>query len=376
MKSDLFPALEDITFAQKDPDAITAEVISRYELLTGRSLSRGDPVRLFLNAIILALVQQRNVIDHAAKMNLLAYSSGSYLDHIGALLGVTRLEASASTCNVKFSLSEAITTNITIPEGTRITPDGTAYFATTSDAIIAAGSTEVIVAARCTEAGEFSNGYVAGQINRLVDVFLYELEAVNVTTSEGGTDTETDEAFRERIQIAPESFTNAGSTKGYEYYARSADSDILSVSVLTPPDTEPGNVDIYVLMKGGILPDADTLAKVLAVVSADDIRPDTDYVHVYAPEVITFQTEATYWIRSADASQKEIIQAKVNQAVQDWALWQRSELGRDINPSKLTHDILDAGAVRCEIISPSYTVLNQRQVAMTNSIGLNFGGMV
>ena len=80
MKSDLFPLLSDITFANKAPEEIESAIISQYEELSGRTLARGDPVRLFLEAIILVIVHQRTLIDNAAKMNLLAYATGDYPD--------------------------------------------------------------------------------------------------------------------------------------------------------------------------------------------------------------------------------------------------------------------------------------------------------
>ena len=68
-KSELFSALNDVNFADYDPDAIESEIISLYESISGRTLSRSDPVKLFLNCIIFALIQQRNLIDKSARGN-------------------------------------------------------------------------------------------------------------------------------------------------------------------------------------------------------------------------------------------------------------------------------------------------------------------
>lgn len=375
-KSDLFPNLEEITFCGKDVDTITQEVISRYESITGRSLARADPVRLFLNTVIYELVLQRNSIDLAAKMNLLAYAYGEYLDHLGALLGVSRLDAVSAVCSVQFTLSAALAYDVTIPEGTRITPDGKIYFATTSDIVITAGNTQGIITAKCQTAGSSGNDYVAGQINQIVDPFPYGLTGENITVSSGGEDAETDEAFRARIQIAPEHYTNAGSIEGYRYYALSADPDILDVSILTPPDVAPGNVYIYVLMNGGALPDSDTLDKVLAVCSGETVRPDTDYVHTLPPEQVSYSVDVNYWVDVQDSVILETIQANVQSAVLNWIEWQGSKIGRDINPSQLHHDIISAGAKRCEIISPAFTILSSYQTAFTSSpLSINFQGL-
>ncbi|MDR1978307.1 MAG: hypothetical protein LBQ42_06205, partial [Synergistaceae bacterium] len=90
MKSDLFPTLPDIVFAERDPATIERELINGYEqayqLQYGeeRRLYPGDPVRLFLESVAFELVHQRQLIDYAGKMNLLAYSAENYLDHLGA----------------------------------------------------------------------------------------------------------------------------------------------------------------------------------------------------------------------------------------------------------------------------------------------------
>ena len=373
--SELFPYLQDITFAEKSPDAIETAIFKTYEDITERSLARGDPVRLFLETIALIIIQQRAVIDYAAKMNLLAYASGSYLDHIGALLGVTRLEASSAYTTLQFNLSEAQSVNILIPAGTRATPDGKILFATLEAATIEAGETTINITAECTTAGEIGNGFIAGQIKRLVDPFPYEMAVENITTSYGGGDVENDENFRERIQIAPESFSVAGARGAYEYYARSAHQDIVDVAVIGPPDLAPGYVEIYPLMQDGELPSSEILELVYETCNADDVRPLTDYVSVLAPKIVNFDLSVKYYIDRANATQSLELQQAIEKAVEDWLVWQRSKLGRDLNPSELNHRMVAAGAKRTEINSPIFTVLKAYELAVVNSASVTFGGL-
>ena len=373
--SELFPYLQDITFAEKSPDAIETAIFKTYEDITERSLARGDPVRLFLETIALIIIQQRAVIDYAAKMNLLAYASGSYLDHIGALLGVTRLEASSAYTTLQFNLSEAQSVNILIPAGTRATPDGKILFATLEAATIEAGETTINIMAECTTAGEIGNGFIAGQIKRLVDPFPYEMAVENITTSYGGGDVENDENFRERIQIAPESFSVAGARGAYEYYARSAHQDIVDVAVIGPPDLDPGYVEIYPLMQDGELPSSEILELVYETCNADDVRPLTDYVSVLAPKLVNFDLSVKYYIDRANATQSSELQQAIEEAVNSWLVWQRSKLGRDLNPSELNHRMVAAGAKRTEIISPVFTVLKAYELAVVNSASVTFGGL-
>ena len=377
MKSELFPALNDVVFADKAADEIESEIITTYENLAERTLARGDPIRLFLESIVLIIVQQRSLIDYAAKQNLLAYANGDFLNHIGALLGVTRLEASSALTTLKFTLSAVQSTVVTIPAGIRATPDGNVLFAIIDDAEIPAGENTVTVTAECTNAGAQGNGYIAGQIKKLVDPFPYEMSVENITTSYGGSDVENDENFRERIQIAPESFSVAGSAGAYKYFARTAHQDIIDVGLPTmfEEDFEAGHVDLYILMKNGEMPTAEILGKVLEICNADDVRPLTDYVTANAPEIVNYNLNVKYFIDRSNATQATQIQTAVASAIQAWILWQRSKLGRDLNPSELNHRIIAAGAKRAEIISPVFTTIKYKELAIPATQTLTFGGL-
>ncbi|MBR2209033.1 MAG: baseplate J/gp47 family protein [Synergistaceae bacterium] len=375
MKSDLFPYLDDIVFANKAAEEVEADIFKIYEQITARTLAKGDPVRLFIETVALIIIQQRSLIDYAAKMNLLAYASGAYLDHLGALLGVTRLEASNALTTLKFTLSEAQNTNILIPAGTRVTPDGKILFATIEAATIPAGDTSINITAQCMTSGETGNGFISGQIKRLVDPFGYEASVENIDSSYGGSDIENDENFRERIQIAPESFSVAGARGAYEYYARSARQDIIDVAVVGPPELEPGYVEIYPLMTGGELPTDEILEVVLNTCNADDVRPLTDYVSVRAPKTVNFDLDVKYFIDRSRATQSAELQTSIEKAVNDWVTWQRSKLGRDLNPSELNHRMIAAGAKRTEITSPTFRILASSEIAIINSLNISFGGL-
>ena len=60
----------------------------------------------------------------------------------------------------------------------------------------------------------------------------------------------------------------------------------------------------------------------------------------------------TYYINRSDMAQAATIQNEVTEAVNAYVLWQRSDIGKDINPSELEHRIRAAGAKRAVIRSP------------------------
>jgi phage-related baseplate assembly protein len=148
----------------------------------------------------------------------------------------------------------------------------------------------------------------------------------------------------------------------------------MDVRVYSPAPVE---VVVLVLMAGGELPTSDILAAVDAVVNVRTVRPLTDQVTVAAPEVVSYDIDLQFWIDSDNEKEAERIINAVGFAVQDFILWQKSKIGRNINPSELTRRIMNAGARRVEITDPVYTVLNETQVAVMSypSIDIIYGGL-
>lgn len=360
--------LDAITFAERDAALISSEIISRYETAyheaTGEriTLAAADPRRLFLLTVAEIIVQQRNVIDHAAKQNLLAYAEGSALDHLGLMLGVRRLPPRAAVTTIRFTLSAAQSSAKVIPRGTRVTASGSQiYFATDESLIIPADELAGEAAATCTEQGAVGNGFLPGQIDRLVDPIAHVAGVVNISTSEAGADVEGDGNLRDRIHLAPEGFSNAGSRGAYEYWARTASQLIVDVAVRSP---SAGLVDVYPLLNDGELPGDEVLADVAAVLNDDTIRPLTDLVAVKRPTPVSYDVALTWWLDRENSISAAIIQAAVADAVGSWAVWQRSKLGRDINPSELIKRMVAAGAKRVDIASPDFRALAFNELAV------------
>lgn len=363
--------LPNIEFASKDVSQIEADVITTYEAISGRKLAPGDPVRLFLQAVAQIIAHQRTLIDYAAKQNLLAFADGDFLDHLGALFRTERLPAQSAKTTVRFTISAQPQTVI-IPAGTRVTSDGKVFFATVDPADIPSGTTEVDVEAECTTVGTIGNDWQPGQINKLVDPIPWVIKVENITTSSGGTDTEDDDNYRERIRQAPESFSVAGPAGAYEYWARTAHQSIIDVSVSSPA---PGEVEIRPLLEGGEIPSQEILDAVAEVCNDKEIRPLTDKVTVLAPTVVNFDINLTYWIDKSNSTIAASIQDAVDEAVNDYITWQKSKLGRGINPSELTARVMAAGAKRVDITLPVFTQITLEQVAVANNVTVQYGGL-
>jgi len=367
-------SLPDISFCDTDAAEVERAVITTYEAVAGVSLAKGDPVRLFLEGLAAVVAQQRQLIDQTGKQNLLRYATDDNLDHKGSMTDTDRLEAAAAVATVRFSLEAALGFAVTVPAGTRVTPDGQLMFATPVAGEIGIGATYVDLSVQCATAGEAGNGYVAGQINRLVDVSTnpYIVSVSNTTESSGGSDKEDNDRYRERIQLSPERLSVAGPTGAYEYWAKTAHQDIIDVKVISPAACE---VNVYPLLTGGTLPDQDMLDAVDAVLSDATVRPLTDQVTVSAPTAVPYDLTATYYISTADSALASQIQTTVEAAKDEYLAWQRSALGRDINPDELISRIKAAGAKRLVITAPVYTVIDIDEVAQEGTVNLTYGGL-
>ena len=71
----------------------------------------------------------------------------------------------------------------------------------------------------------------------------------------------------------------------------------------------------------------------------------------------------------------EVIQKEVNAAIEDYKLWQRSKIGRDLNPNELTKRIVAAGAKRVEYRRPVFEKIAADAVAIPGTVNIVYGGM-
>ena len=367
-----FSNLPDIEFVDADPGKIKTEIIITHEAITGKSLSPADPERLFIEALGTIIAQQRALINHTGKQNLLRYAANEKLDAIGEFSETDRLQESHAACICRFSIASPLGFAVGIGQGTRVSPNGTVFFATNAYTEITSGETYVDVAVTCLNAGILGNGYIPGQVNQLVDPIAYINQVDNITTTAGGSEEEDDESYRYRIKKAPGKYSVAGSTEAYIYWAISAHQDIADVTATSP---SAGGVLVTVLMKDGLLPDAALLQSVDEIVSSKKRRPLTDNVTVSGPEIVPFDIDLDYFIDAADIATIPQIQASVLLATNRFKQWQVEKLGRDINPDELIYQLKSAGAKRVIIRAPTYAPVDETQVGQCGAATVNYQGV-
>lgn len=362
----------NISFVDTDTEKLVNSLIKSYEMFTGRTLYPADPTRLFILWIADIIVQERVIINESAKQNVPRYAEGEYLDSLAEIFKDTyRLQAQAAKTTFRFYLSTKLATQQLVPKGTRVTVDGKITFETMENLYIRAGELYGDIPAVCQIVGTIGNGFVPGQITQIVDLFPYYEKVENITTSGGGAETETDEAFYKRMRESMESFSTAGPMGAYIYHAKTASSQVADVSAIS---TERGIVDVRVLLKDGELPNKEVLKEVEAALSADKTRPLTDLVTVSAPEVVSFDIELTYFIPKLGTNSAAIIEKDVDEAIREYTKWQTEKMGRDINPSYLISLLMKTGIKRVDIASPKYTLVDGNKVAVLQKTNVINGG--
>lgn len=385
--------MADLIFAEANPEKIINEMAAEYERLyreaTGQTIALrpADTARLMIATATFAAEHLEALIDFSAKMNLLQYSRGEYLDALAYGVTDPRKDAVPAYTTVRIHFSTALAAAQTIAKGTRVTAGDGLYWQSEQDITAPAGATYADVRCICMVPGSAGNGYTAGQITTLVDTsnVRYFASLENTDTSSGGADRETDDEFRERIRIAPESSSTAGSEEAYKYHVKSYDANIADVRVVS---ATPGDVAIYIAMEDGTEPSGTYIAQLAAFISAKTKRPLTDHVAVSLPEKVSYTITASYTIHTDDAARETEIRAAVAAAVDSYAVWQSSRIGRDIDPSELIRRMKNAGASRVSVSSPVYTPLERGdydagsssfdavQIARLSTKTITYGGLV
>lgn len=181
---------------------------------------------------------------------------------------------------------------------------------------------------------------------------------------------EDDESFRQRIVLAPESFSVAGPELAYVFHARSAHSDVLDASCVSPV---PGEVVVTVLSRTGDgTPSPEVIAAVEAVVNSRPVRPLTDLVTVQGAEIVPFTIDAQlFTFAGPDAS---LIVATAIAKLEAY-LEENRLIGRDLSFSGLNAALHVPGVQRVTFTTPTDTiVVSPTQVANCTGFTVTFGG--
>lgn len=332
--------LPEPVFVVRDPQAVVRDMVAQYELLSGKTLYPAQIERLQIDVAAYRESLMREALQDAAKLNLVRFSRAPILDFLGENVGVRRLLAVPAKTVLRLTFDPVPTGPVLIPAGLRV-EGGSAVFLSEVPVQISAGQTQADVVAVCEQAGLVGNGFLPGQINALASAVggVVIASVANITTSAGGAEDELDDQLRERIFLAPASFSVAGPVDAYRFHALSGHPDVIDVAVRAPDlaldagvlgsanDVPPGCVYLYPLTKVGLPSDA-VKAAVLAACNGDNKRPLGDFVQVFDPVVIDYSIVAN--ITLYDTADPASVMPAVTQAAQAYRDRISAKLGTDV----------------------------------------------
>ena len=358
------------SFISRDEASIIAEIVADYEARTGRTLYPAQVERLMLNALAYRELLLRNQIQSAALQNLVDFSSAPVLDYLGVIVGVTRLAAQAATVTVRFTLTANVG-GVTIPQGIRVSSvDGLAVFSTQAATVVPAGELVADVVCVAQVVGTSANGYAPGTLTNILDPQPYLALASNTATSGGGAALESDDSLRARIKLAPASFSNAGSSGAYKFFARSANAGIVDVAVVSPVRT--GEVYLYPLMEDGSITPQSVLDAVLAACNGERVRPLSDLVFSVSPTRVTYSLTVNLTVY--DTADPVSVQAEALANLQAFVTDKRRTLGQDITASQVIGQAQVDGVYSVALPGFSDLIISQTEFAFCNTVTVNISG--
>ncbi|MGE8577520.1 MAG: baseplate assembly protein [Burkholderia contaminans] len=373
--------LDEPDFIARDPEIITAEIVADYEARTGKTLYPAQVERVMIDIIAYRETLVRVGVQEAAKQNLVAFARAPMIDYLGELVGVSRLPAQPAKTTLRFSVDAPLPSNLLIAAGTRVeTSDGAVSFTTDVDATLVAGQLSIDAAATCETAGAIGNGWQPGQLGALVDdLGDVDVTVANIKVSADGYEEEDTDRLRERIKLAPEAFSTAGSRLAYVFHAKSAHQSIVDVGIIKPVmemrdgrlvsvnGVPPGCVQVYPLVDTGLPSDA-IIQLVEDYLDDERKRPLTDYVDVRPPTPVDYAIDVRLTLyKDADADTAVELARTAAQTYRDG---RAAGLGRDIVPRQLSAAVQVQGVYDVDLPGLELRVLSASEWARCTSVSV------
>lgn len=178
-------------------------------------------------------------------------AQGTYLDQHAMLRGLKRSVATCATGTLRFGISEAVSSDLTIGAGTVCMTENGVRFVTTEPVVLRAGQLYADVEAVALEPGKQGN-VAPNAITVMAAMPLGVRACTNPEAFKGGDDEESDDSLRQRLLDSYRRLPNGANAAYYEQVALSRNGVAAAVAVGRPRGV--GSVDIYVATDGG-LPD-------------------------------------------------------------------------------------------------------------------------
>ncbi len=166
---------------------------------------------------------------------------------------------------------------------------------------------------------------------------------------------EENEDLRQRVVLAPESYSVAGPESAYVFHARSADASIRDATASSPA---PGEVLVSILSREGngiaSADQLDAVREVLGTVSGNKVRPLTDYVTVASASIVDYTIDARLTLYSGP--DETVVLAAAQASLRAW-LAQSGGLGIDAVRAAIIAAVFVEGVQNVALVAPAFDVV-------------------
>ena len=241
-------------------------------------------VRLYAAA---AQIQALEVqAEWVARQSFPQTAEGEMLDRHAEMRGITRLGAERAEGVLRFSVSQAATTDLAIPAGSVCLTRSGEAFGTTEEGVLKAGELSVDIPAQAVEAGAAGN-VAAGRIALMSPYPAGIQRCTNPAAFAGGRDSEDDGSLRARVLESFRRLPNGANAAFYEAAALGHSGVAAAKAVGRARGT--GTVNVYLTSPAGMPSQA-----LLTEVEADlaERREIAVEVKVLAPAAATVNVAA------------------------------------------------------------------------------------
>jgi len=300
-------------------------------------------------------------------------AEGVGLDYLGRIVGAVRRQPSAATAvfNINWEtvpLADGAADITVYRSGDKV--DGEPDF---SGRITArAGEPSTIVTLTATVEGQRGNGFAIGTLNTVTELNVVteipKFTIQNITVTSGGNDYDDDVAMLQNIFYAQGDKAIGGTVYQYKAQINAALQNVAGMQVYSPPPPE-NIVELYFILRGGILPNERDLLTVNNCVQDPIRRLQNEKIYVYAPTYYDVTLDVSYYVERENALNLSQVKADVLLAVQSWVNDESVNIGGFIDIDDLTARMRQVGAKNISVASPVPQRLNKGRVLhCTNDI--------
>lgn len=182
---------------------------------------------------------------------------------------------------------------------------------------------------------------------------------------------ETDEEYRQRLALKPESYSTAGPREAYRFHALSANGQVKAAEPMSPAK---GSTVVYVLSKiGDGTPSQEVLDAVEAALNDEDVRPLSEDVSVEPAEIVAYTYDVDLYVYPGPGG--EIARQAAEDALASLAATNFS-LGGSVVDSATKKAAHQAGVKRAVVNLPAADVIcTKSQAPRCTAINVRIAGV-